>query len=56
MKNKSVALAKKTNAIGMKLKEDCPPITYNVLQLAVSAGLWKRNYQHKNKLQWKNKI
>lgn len=30
MKNKSVALAKKTNAIGMKLKEGCPPITYNV--------------------------
>lgn len=30
MKNKSVAWAKKTNAIGMKLKEGCPPITYNV--------------------------
>lgn len=26
----------------------------NGWQLAVGAGLWKRNYQLKNKLQWKN--
>jgi hypothetical protein len=31
-------------------------VAYNVSQLVVSAGLKERNYQLKNKLQWKTKI
>jgi hypothetical protein len=31
-------------------------VSYNGLRLVVSAGLGERNYQLKNKLQWKQKI